>query len=73
MMYRLLKGITMRNRPSTMAFVEAVRRTENLVGVLCGHIHQHREDALSEHAVQYVTKPGFDEGYRLLIIGPKEG
>ena len=61
------------NRPSTMAFVEAVRRAENLVGVLCGHIHQHSEDALNENAVQYVTKPGFDEGYRLVIIGPKEG
>ena len=61
------------NRPSTMAFVESVRRADNLVGVLCGHIHQHREDALSENALQYVTKPGFDEGYRLVTIGPKEG
>jgi hypothetical protein len=37
---------------------------------MCGHIHQQREDAVNTYAVQYVTKPGFDEGYRLVTIDP---
>ena len=56
------------NLPSTMAFVEVAKGAANLVGVMCGHIHQHREDAVNANAVQYVTKPGFDEGYRLVTI-----
>lgn len=54
------------NLPSTMAFVAAVKQAENLVAVFCGHIHQHREDVIHDQAVQYVTEPGFRDGYRLV-------
>ena len=58
------------NLASTMAFVETVKSAPNLIGVMCGHIHQQREDAVNTYAVQYVTKPSFDEGYRLVTIDP---
>jgi len=54
------------NLPSTVAFVERVKRTENLVAVLAGHIHVPWEARLSEWAMQYVTPAAYDGSSRLV-------
>ena len=56
------------NLPSTVAFVERVKRTENLVAVLAGHIHVPWEERLSESAMQYVTAAAYDGSSRLITM-----
>ena len=56
------------NLPSTVAFVERVKRTENLVAVLAGHIHVPWEERLSDSAMQYVTAAAYDGSSRLIIL-----
>ena len=54
----------------TLAFVRLVAGAENLVAVLCGHIHFSHADALGPQAVQYVGGPGFAGEYRLVELNP---
>lgn len=56
------------NLPSTVTFVERVKRTKNLVAVLAGHIHVPREERLSESAMQYVTAAAYDGLSRLVAF-----
>ena len=58
------------NLASTVAFVEAVRKTGNLVAVLAGHLHQARADDVSAGAVQYLTAPACDGRNRLVAFRP---
>lgn len=58
------------NKKSTVEFLDAVINTQNLIAILCGHIHKERVDAVNSHAVQYVTGPGFQEDYRLIEYRP---
>ena len=58
------------NLSSTVAFVDRVKRTENLVAVLAGHIHVPSEERLSESAMQYVTAAAYDGSYRLVALQP---
>jgi len=54
----------------TRACLELVRGAENLVGVLCGHVHFPRADELRPNCFQYVARPGFEGGFRLLTFKP---
>lgn len=54
----------------TRACLDLVQQAENLVGVLCGHIHFPRADELRPGCYQYVAKPGFEDGFRLLEFKP---
>jgi predicted phosphodiesterase len=42
----------------------------NLVGVFCGHVHFPHSDAFGLGSRQYVTKPGFQGGYRMIRLVP---
>ncbi len=54
------------NDVCTEAFLSRVTATRNLLGILCGHIHQARIDPVNDRANQYVTAPGFTGGCRLI-------
>ena len=54
----------------TLAFVRLVAKAENLLAILCGHIHFAHVDSISPQAVQYVGGPGFAGAYRLLELRP---
>jgi 3',5'-cyclic AMP phosphodiesterase CpdA len=56
--------------PSTRACLELVRQAENLVGILCGHVHFPRADQMRSGCFQYVAKPGFEGGCRVLRFKP---
>jgi len=56
------------NLPSTVAFLEAVQKSTNLVAVLVGHTHKARVDRVSETAIQYVTGRSADGQHRLLTF-----
>lgn len=56
--------------PETLEFVRLCATAPNLIAVLCGHIHFPHADALSPQAVQYVTRPGYEGGHRLIDIVP---
>ena len=56
--------------PATLEFVRLVANAENLVAILCGHIHFPHVDAVSLQAVQYVTAPGYAGEYRLVELRP---
>ncbi len=43
---------------------------ENLVGIVCGHVHFGHADAFRDGRVQYVTRPGFAGGYRVIRLLP---
>jgi len=55
----------------TLAFVRLVAGAENLLAILCGHIHFAHVDSISPQAVQYVGGPGFAGAYRLLELRPR--
>lgn len=55
---------------STRACLDLVGRAANLVGVLCGHVHFPRADALRPDCFQYVARPGFEGGSRRLTFKP---
>ncbi len=46
------------------------RAAENLVGVFCGHVHFAHVDEVRPGRYQYVTQPGFSEGYRVIRLLP---
>ncbi|MBI2504791.1 MAG: metallophosphoesterase [Candidatus Latescibacteria bacterium] len=56
--------------PSTRTCLELVRQAENLVGILCGHIHFPHADEIRTGCHQYVARPGFEGGYRSLTFKP---
>jgi predicted MPP superfamily phosphohydrolase len=58
------------NRKSTVAFVETVRKTENLVATLAGHEHCNRADALSTSTVQYLTAAACSGHNRIVTFRP---
>ena len=58
------------NLKSTTAFVETVRKTENLLAILAGHQHRARADKASPAAVQYLTAPACDGSNRLVTFRP---
>ncbi|MGY8825379.1 MAG: metallophosphoesterase family protein [Candidatus Latescibacterota bacterium] len=42
--------------------------SDNLAGIFCGHVHFPHIDAFRTERYQYVTKPGFEGGYRLIHL-----
>ncbi len=60
------------NLKSTVAFVEAVRKSENLVAVLAGHQHRVRADDVSAGSKQYITGPSCDGVSRLVTFNPMD-
>lgn len=56
--------------PSTRACLELAQGAENLAAVLCGHVHFSHADALGEGCYQYVTRPGFEGGFRIIRLRP---
>ncbi|HTL53918.1 MAG TPA: metallophosphoesterase [Planctomycetota bacterium] len=58
------------DRPETLEFVRLCSTATNLAAVLCGHIHFPHSDALSPQAVQYVTRPGYEGGMRMIELLP---
>ncbi len=56
--------------PETLEFVRLVTTAPNLVAVFCGHIHFPHADAINTRAVQYVGRPGFEGGRRLVQFEP---
>lgn len=42
----------------------------NLVGIFCGHIHFPHADPLQSGGFQYVTRPCYEGGYRLIRLKP---
>lgn len=55
---------------TTLEFIRLLASSPNLVAVLCGHIHFPHCDNIHPHAIQYVGKPGFEGGSRLIEIIP---
>ena len=58
------------NLPSTVAFVECVKNSNNLAAILAGHTHRPRADTISETAVQYVAGKAADGQHRLVTLKP---
>lgn len=56
--------------PETLEFVHSVTTAPNLVAVFCGHVHIAHADAINTRAVQYVGRPGFEGGRRLVEFRP---
>lgn len=56
--------------PETLEFVRLITQTPNVVACFCGHIHFAHHDAMGPRAVQYVGKPGFRGGRRLVEFKP---
>ena len=56
--------------PATRAFMELIQseRAANLAGIFCGHVHFVHADAFAPGRFQYVTKPGFEGGYRQIRL-----
>ena len=54
----------------TLEIVRLVTTAPNLVAVFCGHIHFPHVDAINTRAVQYVGRPGFEDGRRLVDFEP---
>jgi len=60
------------NRDSTEACLALLKDgpCDNLAGIFCGHVHFPHIDAFRPGRYQYVTKPGFAGGYRLIHLKP---
>ncbi len=54
----------------TRAFIQLVAGAENLVAILCGHIHHSHVDALNPWAAQYLSPPGYAGECRLFEWQP---
>jgi len=55
---------------TTLEFVRLVARTENLVAILCGHLHFPHSGAFSPRAIQYVGPPGYAGQSRFVELRP---
>jgi len=42
----------------------------NLAAIFCGHLHFPHREAFGDQRYQYVTKAGFDRGYRTITLKP---
>ena len=60
------------NLKSTVAFVERVKTSGNLIAILAGHTHRAKTEEISASAVQYVTHASCNGGYRLVTFEPKQ-
>jgi 3',5'-cyclic AMP phosphodiesterase CpdA len=69
---RRLRWGTKEDTPATLAFHRLLSTAENLVAILCGHIHFSHTDTISRTAVQYVTAPCFDSRSREVTFSPLE-
>ena len=58
------------NTATTLEFVRVLVRAENLLAVLCGHLHFSHADAVGARSVQYVTANGFEGGQRVVEFQP---
>lgn len=58
------------DRPPTLELARLLRTAPNLVAVLCGHVNFAQAEPLSPWAVQYVGKPAYEGGQRLLEFRP---
>lgn len=58
-------GASEEDTASTLEFPKLLGRAENLVAILCGHIHQGHVDTLSPWAAQYLAPPAFAGECRL--------
>ena len=60
------------NDASTQACYELLSagQAENLAGIFCGHVHFPHADVFREGHFQYVTRPGFEGGYRVIRLKP---
>ena len=56
--------------PETLEFVRLMTHTPTVVANFCGHVHFPHVDAMGPRAVQYVGKPGFQGGRRLVTFEP---
>lgn len=56
--------------PTTLEFVQLIASSSNLVAIFCGHVHYAHADALNPRAVQYVGRPGYEGGRRLVEFTP---
>ena len=67
-------GAPLADTPETLAFVETVKSTPNLVAVLAGHVHFAHAEQIGPNAYQYVGRPPFDRlGHRVLDFVPMSG
>ncbi|NKB69976.1 MAG: hypothetical protein GKR89_23120 [Candidatus Latescibacteria bacterium] len=66
------KWLTDGVEPATRAFMELIQseRAAKLAGIFCGHVHFVHADAFAPGRFQYVTKPGFEGGYRQIRLQP---
>ena len=55
---------------TTLEFVRLVAGADNLVAILCGHLHFAHTDSLSPRAVQYLAPPGYAGESRLVELRP---
>ena len=59
------------NNESTLACRQLlIEEAQNLVGIFCGHVHFPHADEVHPGCMQYVTKPGFEGGYREIKLRP---
>ena len=54
------------NLPSTVQFVDVVKRAPNLIAVLAGHNHRAQVDTIQQNVLQYCTKPAYSGAHRLI-------
>ncbi len=45
---------------------------DNLAGIFCGHVHFPHAGEFAPDRFQYVTRQGFEGGYRMVEVGPYE-
>ncbi len=64
-------GAPVEDTPETLAFVETVKSTPNLIAVLAGHVHFPHAEQISVNGFQYVGRPPFDQlGARVIDFLP---
>jgi len=54
----------------TLEFIRVLSTSPNLAAVLCGHIHFPHADNINPRAMQYVGRPGYEGGARVLDFQP---
>ena len=62
-----------KNDESTQACYELLNSeaAQNLAGIFSGHVHFPHGSAMGEGCFQYVTRPGFEGGYRVIRLKPR--
>ena len=58
------------DKPGTQEFVRLCSKANNLAAVFCGHVHFPHADSLSPRCVQYVGKPSYEGGWRMVEFRP---